>query len=176
MSDQRSLLRAFADPLRTRILSRLAGEALSAAELAREWGISQALVSYHLRRLLAADLLELAGERPNRGAIERFYRAREPAVSRALPDNQEMPLIVEAILTEVARRRMNLDQSRRSYVSDAELWVTPDAMQSAQNEIERLLQRLIGSAVAATTPGAIKVSMSAIIFAMEMPNSSSHDE
>ncbi|WP_229821461.1 MULTISPECIES: helix-turn-helix domain-containing protein [Streptomyces] len=48
---------------------------MSAAELARELGVSHALASQHLRRLAAVELVELAEERLRRGGRERRYRA-----------------------------------------------------------------------------------------------------
>src|ERR1700679_2222186 len=52
-------LRARAHPLRLRMLSLLTGAAMSAAELGRELGVSQALASYHLRQLAHAEVAEL---------------------------------------------------------------------------------------------------------------------
>src|ERR1035438_78848 len=78
--DERRLvaLRALAHPLRLRMLSLLTGAAMSAAELARELGVSQALASYHLRQLADAEAVELAEERSRRGGKERRYRYRVP--------------------------------------------------------------------------------------------------
>ena len=56
------------------MISLLSGRALSAAELGRELGISQASASYHLRKLAAAGFLDLAEERVVRGGRERRYR------------------------------------------------------------------------------------------------------
>lgn len=66
--------RVFAHPIRPQMISRLSGEALSAAELGRELGISQAAASYHLRRLAQAGFVELVEERLVRGGRERLYR------------------------------------------------------------------------------------------------------
>ena len=52
-------LRAFSHPLRLRLLSLLTGTAMSAAEVSRELGTTQANASYHLRRLEAAGLLRV---------------------------------------------------------------------------------------------------------------------
>src|ERR1700753_250020 len=54
-----SSLRVLAHPLRLRMLSLLTGAALSATELGRELGVSQALASYHLRQLADAEVVEL---------------------------------------------------------------------------------------------------------------------
>lgn len=49
--DPTAELRALAHPLRLRILSLLTGQAMSAAEVARALGCTQANASYHLRLL-----------------------------------------------------------------------------------------------------------------------------
>ena len=64
LADERSgvrRLRATAHPVRLEMLSLLTGAELSAAEVARELGITQANASYHLRLLRTAGLLEEAG-------------------------------------------------------------------------------------------------------------------
>ena len=63
-----------AHPLRLRILSLLTGSALTAAEVARELGITHANASYHLRHLLAAGTIEIAGEERIRGGTAKRYR------------------------------------------------------------------------------------------------------
>src|SRR3954467_1348719 len=67
-------LRATAHPVRLEMLSLLTGAELSAAEVARELGVTQANASYHLRLLLAANLLEVAGEETVRGGKAKKYR------------------------------------------------------------------------------------------------------
>ena len=58
-----------AHPLRLEMLSLLTGAELSAAEVARELGITQANASYHLRLLRTAGLLEEAGQEKVNGGI-----------------------------------------------------------------------------------------------------------
>jgi DNA-binding transcriptional ArsR family regulator len=62
--DDRALaeMRAMAHPLRLRILSLLTGSEMTAADVARELGLTHANASYHLRHLLAAGTIEIAGE------------------------------------------------------------------------------------------------------------------
>jgi len=61
-------------PLRLRILAAL-DEADSATGLGRQFGLSRQQVNYHLRELEASGLVELVGERRNRGCTERLVRA-----------------------------------------------------------------------------------------------------
>ena len=83
-------LRARAHPLRLRMLSLLTGAELSAAELARELGVSQALASYHLRQLADAGLAELADVRSHRGGQERHpddRRVQQDGQGQAEPED-----------------------------------------------------------------------------------------
>src|SRR5260221_10365724 len=82
-------VRARAHPLRLRMLSLLTGAALSAAELARELEVSQALASYHLRQLADAGLVELVEERSRRGGRERRYRHRVDPDGEVLAGDDE---------------------------------------------------------------------------------------
>ena len=84
MSDDERVteLRALAHPVRLQILSLLTGAELSAAEVARELGLTHANASYHLRTLLAAGELTVTGEERIRGGIAKRYRhewRRSPA-------------------------------------------------------------------------------------------------
>ena len=67
-------LRALAHPVRLRILSLLTGAELTAAEVARELGITHANASYHLRFLLDAGEIVVSGEEKIRGGVARRYR------------------------------------------------------------------------------------------------------
>ena len=69
--------RAMAHPLRARILAALDGRELSPVELARELGASLGVVSYHVRVLADAGLVELSRTTARRGAIQHHYRLRE---------------------------------------------------------------------------------------------------
>ena len=85
----KTALRATAHPVRLQIMSLLTGASLTAAEVARELGLTHANASYHLRTLLAAGLIVPAGEERIRGGIAKRYRydaasdiAREKARGR----------------------------------------------------------------------------------------------
>ncbi len=71
----RDMVRALSHPLRRRVLAALRGRAASPVELAREFGEGIGTVSYHVRMLADAKLIELVEERPRRGATEHFYIA-----------------------------------------------------------------------------------------------------
>lgn len=74
------LARANTHPLRISILEVLSldgGRTLSPNELAYELRTPLSNVNYHVVQLLNTGLVELAGERPVRGATEHFYRLSE---------------------------------------------------------------------------------------------------
>ena len=104
---QVAALRARAHPLRLRMLSLLTGAAMSAAELGRELGVSQALASYHLRQLADAEVVELAEQRSRRGGRERRYRYRVPPHTgdQPSPDAEGHALFVEAVIEELRLAR-----------------------------------------------------------------------
>jgi DNA-binding MarR family transcriptional regulator len=75
--DWEALAKASMHPLQVRILERAAtapDERFSPNGLAREFGEKLGNVSYHVRTLLAADLLTRAGTTPRRGAVEHHYK------------------------------------------------------------------------------------------------------
>ena len=67
-------LRAMAHPVRLRMLSLLTDSAMSAAEVARELGLTHSNASYHLRILLDSGELVEAGEERIRGGVAKRYR------------------------------------------------------------------------------------------------------
>jgi DNA-binding transcriptional ArsR family regulator len=72
----RKVHRALAHPLRVRILEIAGrGDAVSPVDLAGELGEPLGVVSYHVRALATAGLLELAGRSFRRGAVKHHYRA-----------------------------------------------------------------------------------------------------
>ena len=75
------LLRALSHPLRPKILAR-AREPVSPNQLAGHLRTPLGTVSYHVRELADAGLLELVRTEPRRGAIEHFYRVSRPAARK----------------------------------------------------------------------------------------------
>ena len=63
-----------AHPVRLQMLSLLTGSSLTAADVARELGLTHANASYHLRNLLNAGLIRQAGEERIRGGVAKRYR------------------------------------------------------------------------------------------------------
>jgi ArsR family transcriptional regulator len=90
-------LRALADPIRSRIVERLAAEQLCVCHLTEELGAAQPLVSHHLKVLRDAGLVE--GERFRYWT---YYRLRPDAL-HAIADGLEH--LAEIAPTGTAARR-----------------------------------------------------------------------
>jgi DNA-binding transcriptional ArsR family regulator len=71
-----ALVRAYAHPLRRRILGLLDNRTASPSEIAAELGTPLSNTSYHVRQLVALGLVELVSRTARRGAIEHHYTAR----------------------------------------------------------------------------------------------------
>jgi DNA-binding transcriptional ArsR family regulator len=161
-------LRARAHPIRLRMLSLLTGAAMSAAELAREMDVSQALASYHLRALVDADLVVLAEERSNRGGRERRYRydARQEERRRHPMDDDERSLLITALVAELERREPARDPAGPGLVVDAEVWVTDEQWAEIREQVAEASRRLHDLAQRPGTPGTRPVNASVVMFAM----------
>ena len=159
-------LRALSHPLRLRMWSLLVTRAASAAELARLLEIDHALASYHLRSLRGAGLVALAEERTVRGGRERRYRAVEPADTAHddEPTTTEDWVALVAALAAVVSERAGRVSSAPKWFVDLELWASEAAVVRARRRLESVLDDLRRSGVAAGTPGARRVSASALLF------------
>ncbi|WP_344568480.1 helix-turn-helix domain-containing protein [Streptomyces axinellae] len=165
-------LRVLAHPLRLRLLSLLTGTAYSAAEAARALGQSQANVSYHLRRLHAAGLVEAAGEIPVRGGTAKRYRHDPDSgqrVGRDLPQDAgvEAHLALAAALGEELRRRTaQRDTAVEGRMTDAEVWLEPAVWEDLKARADKLGEDLHTRALPPRTEGAVRVSATMALFAM----------
>lgn len=79
------LVQVVAHPQRVQALSILSERVASPKELAAELGSPVGNISYHVRELEDAGMIELVEEKKRRGAIEHFYRA----ISGPNMDNKE---------------------------------------------------------------------------------------
>lgn len=161
-------LRALAHPLRMRILSLLTGTAMSASEVAREFGESQANISYHLRRLHAAGLLHVAEEIQIRGGKAKRYR-HDPESGRKLTSREpgETELLVTALVEELRRRSAARDRDRPSSLTDAELWVDPVLWEQVLGQARELSHLLHAAAEPPRTAGTVRVSATLALFEMK---------
>ncbi|MBB4925759.1 helix-turn-helix domain-containing protein [Kitasatospora kifunensis] len=160
-------LRALAHPLRLRLLSLLTGQAMSAAEAARELGETQANVSYHLRRLLAAGLLEPAEEVVVRGGRAKRYRHDPQSGTTVNATTSGEFQLLTAALTDELRRRSGLRVAGApGALTDAEFWVDPEVWQRAAQLADELGCLLHEAAQPSGTPGAVRVSATMVLFQM----------
>lgn len=148
--DQRGQLRATAHPVRLQMLSLLTGAELSTAEVARELDLTHANASYHLRVLLDAGQLEVAGEEKIRGGVARRYRHRPaPADDRparrsptaAQRASAESRRSEQAHFVRVLADQMVSRQARAAIApalfTDAELWVSDEV----EERVDALLRQ-----------------------------------
>ncbi|WP_306211590.1 ArsR/SmtB family transcription factor [Actinoplanes sp. RD1] len=168
---RQAALRAMAHPVRLQILSLLTGASMTAAELARELGLTHANASYHLRNLLHGGLVVPDGEERIRGGVAKRYRyhaerEREPGNEVGAGTEAQRGLLV-AFANELIRRTAEADLTTGSTVTDAELWVTPEAYQEVRDKIIEASTALHAAAQAPRTPGTVRTSTTIAMFRME---------
>lgn len=155
-------LRVLAHPLRLQLLSLLGGAALSAAEAARELGDTQANVSYHLRRLHDAGLVDVVEEVAIRGGKAKRYR-HDPTSGERLGMSGAPELFI-AMSSELARRAAMQAPGTRSTFTDAEFSIDDTAYQ----EVERLVRQagivLAEAATPSGTPGTHRIAATLALF------------
>ncbi len=172
---QVSRLRAVAHPVRLELLSLLTGASLSAAEVARELDITQANASYHLRVLLAAGLLVVAGEEKVNGGVAKKYRhpwdqpqptaQPEPGPATEADRVAEIRTMAEAIPRRFARRQ----RGAMSMFTDADLWVEPGVWEQVLGLVEQAANLIHANAKPPRTEGTVRASLSASAFRIEDP-------
>lgn len=165
MADERiSNLRATAHPLRLRMLSLLTAQAMSAAEVARELGITHANASYHLRQLHEADLLVIEGEERIRGGVARRYRHvfDRPGAEWTADDVTHE---IEAMCSELLRRFPQREPGRGTF-TDAELWVAPETWERAVELLAEAAVLVHREARPPRADGSIRVNLTVAGFRM----------
>jgi hypothetical protein len=88
-----SLFMAMSHPLRVQILGDLSipGAIWAPSDYAEEIRQPLSNVSYRFRALLKFDLVEIVKERPVRGSMEHFYRAKKSALFTNTPAWEKLP-------------------------------------------------------------------------------------
>jgi DNA-binding transcriptional ArsR family regulator len=166
-------LRGLAHPVRLRILSLLTGVPMTAAEVARELGLTHANASYHLRQLYGIGTIEIAGEEHIRGGVAKRYRYNvdkdlrrsEPAPTDEAP-TEDHRLFYAALASELTRRVSQLRRTGRSQLTDAELWVDPAVWLDIRDRIGAASTDLHLAARPPRTPGTVRVSATIALFEM----------
>jgi DNA-binding transcriptional ArsR family regulator len=168
-------LRAMAHPVRLRVLSLLTGGPMTAAEVAREMNLTHANASYHLRQLLAAGTIQVAGEERIRGGVARRYRydlERDLRLEGRPPTGPEhlrhRAQLIDAVATELRRRIRRVRPTKgRQHLTDAELWVEPEVWADVMARMNAASEDLHRAARPARTEGTILVSATIALFEME---------
>jgi DNA-binding transcriptional ArsR family regulator len=166
----RARLRALAHPVRLRILSLLTAAPMTAAEVARELGLTHANASYHLRQLHAVEAIQVAGEEHIRGGVAKRYRYLPDAETEPAPPvtAAERRAVYAAMSAELRRRARHVkDTPGRGHLTDAELWVEPAVWAEVRARVHAASEILHRAAVRPRTPGAIRVNASMALFEME---------
>ncbi|OJF10682.1 ArsR/SmtB family transcription factor [Couchioplanes caeruleus] len=173
LGDAQAALRAMAHPVRLRILSLLTGSALTAADVARELGLTHANASYHLRTLLAGGLIVPDGEERIRGGVAKRYRydavrdrERDHSTYKATGADTQRALFA-ALANELIRRTAEADWSVGGAMTDAELWVEPEVFREVRDRISQASRDLHDAARAPRTPGTIRTSTTIAMFRMD---------
>jgi len=161
-----------AHPVRLRIMSLLTGTALTAAEIARELGLTHANASYHLRSLVSAGMIVPAGEERIRGGVAKRYRydpERDMEIQRSLPPRSpdENRMLFAAAANELIRRTDEADWAGKKAMTDADLWVDPEVWREIQQRVQQAALDLHAAARPARTPGTIRTSTTIAMFQME---------
>ncbi len=163
-------LRVLAHPVRLRILSLLTGVAMSAAEAARELGETQANISYHLRRLHEAGLLDVAEEVRIRGGMAKRYRHDPESGSRFGSKNpQDDRVLVTTMAEELKRRGEFRAADKQGVTVDAEMWVDRETWEKALGHARELGRLLHEAALPPRGRGAIPVNATVSLFEMTKP-------
>jgi DNA-binding transcriptional ArsR family regulator len=163
--DDARLVKGLAHPLRIAILRVLEERTASPSEIAEEIDAPLGNVSYHVRFLARLGLVELAGTRPRRGAVEHYYRAvARMQVSQEVWERVPLPVrdaVLSSALHDVARSvgeaaaaggfnhkraqatrvQVTLDQHGMAELSDAVLELQQRAVHIGRQSEERIASR-----------------------------------
>lgn len=162
------VLRALAHPTRLRMMSLMWATPLSAAELARELDVSQALASHHLRTLDAAGLVELTETRSRRGGMERRYQAvRGTPLSDSGTDTAAEG--GTALLAETLAQNLRSRAARRAPVgpgvtADVEVWLSPEDWEVLREDLAAVVLRIHEAGKAPHSPGTVPIGGTVMAF------------
>ncbi|HEX4305369.1 MAG TPA: winged helix-turn-helix domain-containing protein, partial [Solirubrobacterales bacterium] len=143
------LVRALSHPVRVRILEALQGRTASPTELARRFGQSLGVVSYHAGALVEVDCIEQVHTRPRRGTVEHFYTARPRSFIghqdwRRAPRSVRGGVTDEALRTFVARVGAAIDADTIDSREDTTLnWMPVTVDEQGWREVAEILDRAL---------------------------------
>ena len=174
--DRVASLRAMAHPVRLRMLSLLTGSPMSAAEVARELGLTHANASYHLRQLLAAGQVVEAGEETIRGGRAKRYTYDVDVPGATASDAGERGTFFRLLADELLRRSRSVHPASRQSSTDAELWVDPADWAAVLDQVTEAMTTLHRVAKPRRSTGAVHISATVAMFVMDDgPDAGSND-
>lgn len=163
-------LRVVAHPLRLRLMSLLTGESLSAADAARVLGETQANVSYHLRRLAQAGLVDLVEQTQVRGGTAKKYRHNSASgESLTSGDSDGNRALMGSMSGELTRRAAQYVAQSPLVFTDAEVWVSADAWTRIQELTRDLGKAIHDSSGPNGGEGLVRIGATLAIFQMGAP-------
>jgi DNA-binding transcriptional ArsR family regulator len=169
---EKAALRAMAHPIRLRMMSLLTAAPMTAAEVARELGLTHANASYHLRNLLAGGLILVDGEEKIRGGVAKRYRYdvshdKEQHAGRGPQSDEQLRMEFSAFAHELIRLTRDAKfPPGPKLLADAELWVEPERWAEIRKRVGDALIELHELARPPRTPGTIRTSTTAAMFEM----------
>ncbi|MEU8816514.1 helix-turn-helix domain-containing protein [Actinoplanes sp. NPDC048796] len=164
---ERASLRATAHPVRLRIMSLLTGAPMTAAEVARELGLTHANASYHLRSLLAGGMIVQAGEEKIRGGVAKRYRY-DTKRDHAPEGPEQRRALFAALGSELIRRTASgRFAEKNGLLGDGEFWIEPETWIELRSKFVELVDELHHAARPPRTPGTIRTSTTVAMFEME---------
>ncbi|MFF5294940.1 ArsR/SmtB family transcription factor [Paractinoplanes globisporus] len=175
-AEEKAALRAMAHPVRLQMMSLLTAAPMTAAEIARELGLTHANASYHLRNLLAGGLIEVDGEEKIRGGVAKRYRYdvgrdHERQRRRGPKTDQQVRIEYAALAHELIRRTQHASfAAGPKLLADADLWVEPEIWAAIRKRVADALIELHELARPPRTPGTIRTSTTAAMFEMDSDN------
>ncbi len=147
------------------MLSLLWSGDFSAADLARELGISHGLASQHLRKLREAALVEPAGTETRRGGQAHTYRAvRGTPLSDLSRDPRAACVLAETMALLLRERATRHDPRFQPVMADAELWVHQDDWDRARQAMLSVVTELHDNSHPPRTEGCIPISLTVAAF------------
>lgn len=124
--------------------------------------MTQAAISYHLRSLEAAGLVELDSTRSVRGGIEKLYRLPSEGAAHGAPAT--MVTSAAAVTAEVIRRVQDTRPKSWDVFGDADVWIPEDVWLRIANAVVDLMEELHAEATAPRTRGSVHVSATTLMF------------
>ncbi|WP_027344882.1 helix-turn-helix domain-containing protein [Hamadaea tsunoensis] len=167
-------------PVRLRIVHALRGDRqLTTTQLAALLpDVSKAMVYRHVDLLAGAGVLEVAGERRVRGAVERHYRLRQdragidPALASTLTPDDHRRGFAAAVAALVAEFNAYLDRENADPAADP-VGYRQHAVWLDEAELHELIRELRSAIVPRlankATPGRARYLLSPILFPSEAP-------